>query len=341
MLTVEKHVVLVGAGLSRNWGGYLASEMWSAILSQHWIENHGRVRSLLLRETDFEVALAAVESSAAGFTAVEREAMRNAVLSAFAEHDRNLCHALDDESVHRNWLSLFHAAIGPLIDGPPAKKGATFLFSLNQDLLLERAMPRSTSVNPPFMPGIPAVRDPWFPNIPYQPHLKALTDDDVVMVPDVVPADFLKPNGLHVVKLHGSINWRASAGSGSTENVLVLGDGKSATIGRFPLLAAYHAEFRNVLNAGDMRLLVVGYSFRDPHINSVINAAVRDNGMRVFVVDRKPPDEMRRILTQPGCDDIWSGVIGLVDRPIADAFSDRPNVGMSGEARRLYDHFYR
>jgi hypothetical protein len=43
-------------------------------------------------------------------------------------------------------------------------------------------------------------------------------------------------------------------------------------------------------------LLVVGYSFRDSHINDVILSAVENAGLKLFVMSPATPDEFRATL---------------------------------------------
>jgi hypothetical protein len=58
--TTWQHSALLGAGFSKNWGGYLAAEMVGAMLSDPLVERSDRLRRLLLEELDFEAALAEV-----------------------------------------------------------------------------------------------------------------------------------------------------------------------------------------------------------------------------------------------------------------------------------------
>jgi len=100
------------------------------------------------------------------------------------------------------------------------------------------------------------------------------------------------------IKLHGSCNSvEGSAGS----RILVMGGQKAVNIGRFPLLTWYHQEFRNFLNRPGAKLMVIGYSFSDEHINdAIINAA--QAGLKIFLVD--PSGE--KILDKPQGFDTWS-----------------------------------
>jgi hypothetical protein len=49
--------LLAGAGLSKNWGGHLASELWCCLLSHPKIATVADLRSIMLRRTNFEAAL--------------------------------------------------------------------------------------------------------------------------------------------------------------------------------------------------------------------------------------------------------------------------------------------
>lgn len=88
-------------------------------------------------------------------------------------------------------------------------------------------------------------------------------------------------------KLHGSSNWI----SGPTgERLLVMGGNKAISINQFPILTRYHAEFQRLINVGGSRLMVIGYSFSDAHINKVIGEAVDANRLKLFIVDPQGVD---------------------------------------------------
>ncbi len=59
-----------GAG-SRNWGGQLAHEVWSALVRQPLVRSNARLRDLLLEENAFELALGC--ANAAPFTRADRQ----------------------------------------------------------------------------------------------------------------------------------------------------------------------------------------------------------------------------------------------------------------------------
>jgi hypothetical protein len=82
-------------------------------------------------------------------------------------------------------------------------------------------------------------------------------------------------------KLHGSHNWLASKTSGQ---LLIMGGNKETDIGESPLLAWYSMKFREAACRSDARLMIIGYSFGDPHINRILFDAAK-SGAKFFIVD--------------------------------------------------------
>ena len=66
--------------------------------------------------------------------------------------------------------------------------------------------------------------------------------------------------------------------------MLVMGGNKMREIGASPILARYHQIFEERLCRADSRLMVIGYGFRDSHINEVIMRAINDQGIKMFVI---------------------------------------------------------
>ena len=63
-----------------------------------------------------------------------------------------------------------------------------------------------------------------------------------------------------------------------------MGGNKTGSIKGFQVLKRYQEEFPDMLSAADTHLMVIGYSFGDAHINSVIRAAA-DKGLKIFIID--------------------------------------------------------
>ena len=102
--------------------------------------------------------------------------------------------------------------------------------------------------------------------------------------------DLQSPEGSQpLYKLHGSSNWRDEKGG----QLLVVGGNKSRTIGSQKALAWCFDQFTALLSAGSTRLLIIGYSFRDDHINRAIINAVRMHDLKFFVIDPSGSEVVR------------------------------------------------
>ena len=123
---------------------------------------------------------------------------------------------------------------------------------------------------------------------------------------------------------------------------MVLGGGKDVSIAKYPILSFYFDVFREICATKGMRLLVVGYSFRDAHVNEPIMDGVRSNDLKLFIIDPKPPAALRSQLVLGRYGDIWKGVHGYVSRPLSEVFgrTRRENL-QSGEALQIRRAFYR
>jgi len=102
---------------------------------------------------------------------------------------------------------------------------------------------------------------------------------------------------------------------------MVIGDAKQDQIAAQPILAAYLDVFRSVLTAGDRRLLCVGYSFSDHHINAAIREGLR-KGLRLYVLSPEPPDSLatRLNLQQELGEEIWGGLVGYFQYDLRTLF---------------------
>jgi hypothetical protein len=97
-------------------------------------------------------------------------------------------------------------------------------------------------------------------------------------------------------------------------------------INRHPVLRWYQTEFRQYLSKPDTRLVVIGYSFSDEHINKMILEAAERGTLKMFVVHPNG----RGILVKQGAamitppeplrDDIPS--LGESTRPLSSTFRD-------------------
>jgi hypothetical protein len=105
-----------------------------------------------------------------------------------------------------------------------------------------------------------------------------------------------------------------------------MGQHKETEIGRVPLLDWYWGQFREMVGQRDARLMIIGYSFRDQHINEVIEAAAQ-RGTQLFIIDPlgvdvvdNAPNVTRSVGTLK--DRIRANIIGASRRQFLSGFTE-------------------
>jgi hypothetical protein len=126
---------------------------------------------------------------------------------------------------------------------------------------------------------------------------------------------------LKYVKLHGSFGWLSQTGS----DAMIIGYGKYGAISKEPLLKWYLSLFERVLNSGERKLLVTGYSFRDEHINKIIVKAIRDSGLKLFIMSPRAPIDFRgELLSAPKprfyTTELWNSLSGYFPGTVDDFY---------------------
>lgn len=313
-------VLLTGAGWSHNWKGFLAKD-FQAHLFDH-VGTNDRLRALLLEEPYFEKALE--KTYIAPFSADDRICLENAVLTVFRSMDEAMKYkpTIGHDATRINicgvqsMLSRFFGQRNNGID-------TGYIFTLNQDIFFERYLNHISGLYPT-LPGIQGTPG-WQP---FSGTDDAFSPDKTVCpITNTSEWKLARLEGwLNIVKLHGSFNWRTSDG----QNMLVVGGGKTEKIQGFPLLEWYAETFRRVLNKGNTRLMIVGYSFGDEHINAAIANAIEHHGLKVFIWDIIAPKER--------CgENILNGLLGWSTQKMLDVFPS--NQEETEEYKRIQVHF--
>lgn len=299
--------ILWGAGLSKNWGGFLADEFWGHLLGRPEPDQFPRLREVLLSESSFERVLDRVARG--DFTDEERRSLWLSVQEVFAVQDSRLLETVRGSSappVNEARFLKFLDAFKP--DRSRATSG--YLFTLNQDVLFEAMGSRDPLQT---IPACPAV----FPSerafsLDFRSPLLLDTDKEIRTVPGSEPVRGWPAlrGGLHYVKLHGSSTWRTAAGN--TE--LVIGGDKTALIDRSPLLSWYRDIFRAVCHYGCVRMLIIGYGFRDEHINDILAEGVASRHLNLYVVGNESNSSFREHLDPR----LLSGLRGYTTTPLSE-----------------------
>ncbi len=297
----REHILLTGAGFTKNFGGPLARELWSLIFSNPILDRASRVRDILRHNFDFESAYNEVLApwpllgeDEQGWRD-QQQALRTAVRDAYSYIDDKI-RAFSNRLEAPNANNIFKVQeFISRFAGSNRRPG--FFFTLNQDLFIERHYYNGAR---PTLPGLPS-KDSWF-NGNFEKDFR----EEQCQVPKSVDNDLLGDSGFYYIKLHGSSNWYADDGV-----TMVIGQAKPVQIAAHPLLTKYYEIFRGALARKRRRLLCVGYSFSDPHINEAIREGTR-SGLKLYVLSPEPPDALKKRLDthQETGAIIWNGLAG-------------------------------
>ena len=150
----------------------------------------------------------------------------------------------------------------------------SFIFTLNQDLLLERRL------------GHRAVGVPPFPAEFYQHDGRQEFKKEyfVTLPKDNIDSEIEKSiknhAGIHYIKLHGSFGWKSFDGS----NQMVLGKNKWENLQKEPLLRSYFNLFNKFIQEGNKKILIIGYGFKDEHINKLLLDGVQNYNLKLHII---------------------------------------------------------
>jgi hypothetical protein len=269
---MPNHVLLLGAGFSHNWGAPLAGEVADSLLQV--VGDDAHLQALLKQHArNFENALSEVQrqfvqspSSPEARRRLDR--LQGAIeimferLNASFEPPRQFEFSNDIQYSVARFLALFDC-----------------IFNLNQDLLLDMRYSQqvltasNTRWNGLQLPGMRPLPDPTLIGIG-DDHKRRWTP----MVSPFSIAERLQPH----FKIHGSSNWITADG----KELLVMGGDKEFMIREHQVLRWYYEEFRRRLSIGGTRLMVIGYSFSDRHINDAMTEAAQKGALEgMFLVD--------------------------------------------------------
>ena len=300
------HIALLGAGFSRNWGGWLAAEVLGELLGRLSQDRETYVK--LRRSQSFEDTLAELQAEArTSGTPESRGRLQNlerAVLETFSDMNQVFVTfpgwglSSDARDSIDEFLSRFDA-----------------IFTLNQDLLLELHY-RNELVGNRRWSGItfPGMHPPpnWHNLLPNERLTQSWEPGGEVSIDNRCQP---------VIKLHGSVNWRDPAGN----QLMVMGGAKLQAIDRHPVLRSYLELFSEFLCSGQTKLMAIGYGFNDSHINDLLVEAGAQHGMQMHLVNPAGLEVLRRYPAQAiqgpnPLDDI--PLIGVTVRSLRDSFSE-------------------
>jgi len=269
----RKHLLLTGAGFTKNFGGCLGSEMWVKLFNNRLIQKHEPLRKILLSncEFDYEMAYQKVLDSRT-LSDEQKQDFRLALLEAYQSLDDSIIEKSSVQLTINNQLNQFLSKFG----GCNGEKG--FIFTINQDLYIERYC-RGVFAFRRFL--APAVNNSIFDE--YQS--RKLNESDFEIIPDGEissnsKSSFLGEHDSFYIKLHGSFHWKGPDG----RSLLIVGTRKAEDKDRYGILRWYWEIFEKVLMRENVRLLIIGYGFRDKHLNDVLHRAIKANHLKIYII---------------------------------------------------------
>ena len=263
-------ILLLGAGFSRNWGGWLASDFVGELCGR--LVDRPHLNEMLRVSNNFEAVLGARRVTVAREpdnvqAAVDVTHLESAILDTFRDMNSSLADQVninfsqEAKCSTRRFLSRFDA-----------------IFTLNQDLLFELHYDGMYLESDGRWRG-----GHYFPGVipTYDWQSVRFNKDRIDLTLQVADAPSSTGHDLQpIYKLHGSVNWRSSDGN----NVLVIGTGKEEAISGSALLRRYQEIFREYLFHPTTRLMVIGYGFADRHINDLLCEASRNNNLQMYLI---------------------------------------------------------
>jgi hypothetical protein len=272
-----QNILLLGAGFSKNWGAPITSEFFNALIADRQVKDSLQIHDLLwANRENFEYALAGLQEAHQQNPTVNRDALlllQGAISRVFEKINRIFSRQSFDtlQQSPGGFTLNRRQSVGWFLSRFDA------IFTLNQDLLLEihyfdqnLGSQGERRWNIGTLPGLQPVGAISNPSTPWSSR------------------NWVPTNGVTVsqgsqpyYKLHGSTNWRTAADAELT----IMGTGKLRAIRENPLLDQYHHTFADFMRKGNTRLTVIGYGFRDDHINKTLQEAVSDHGLQMFIVD--------------------------------------------------------
>jgi len=269
----SENILFTGAGFTKNFGGLLAKEMWSEIFNNSKVQSYPRIKELLISDFDYESIYHSILNG--NFAEDEKKVINDVILEAYRSLD-DICREWIFRNDAPNPVNIY--GVNKLIEcfsGGANKIG--FFFTLNQDLFVERHFnsPNSGLIHP----GIRKIPDKYKTNIQLP-----LENQDFITLPTdselTGNATNLYSATIHYVKLHGSYGWLSSSGL----NRYIIGKDKEDQIASEPLLSWYFGLFRKVLSNPCRKILIIGYGFRDAHINEILASFIKNFGLKLYVI---------------------------------------------------------
>ncbi len=261
------YVLLTGAGFSKNWGGWIANDLWSVILSHPLTQKNDKLKDSLWsnKELGFENIF-----DDKALDAKDKADYQQVVIDSFVEMHGVL------KSPKFTPDKLSHSFSIPNTFSDEIMNNFDGFFSLNQDLFFEYLSIKDWAY--PYINNANEIYD-IFQN--KKEEIGELKNNLGKMTFTVGTNLTDKTKSKPYYKVHGSLNFKSDNGS----NLIIMGRLKENQINDYELLKKYREDFPRILmNA--KKLMIVGYSFKDDYINQIIFDSVMKNNLKIWIIDK-------------------------------------------------------
>ncbi len=285
MTNFKKNILLTGAGFTANFGAPLAKEMWSKLLNNPKMASLEKIREKLLSDFDFENVYSEVLNDE-NISEEEKKSFQTMMTDTYSDMDETLKSYVNSgftgQGSRCDWAQVNKFLSFFINDTLPTEIGAHF--TLNQDILIERARA--------YIPlGITVRRNREYLDNYSNGQIKT---NQKITLPNIdelekFKREELSSNPNYYIKLHGSHGWLSYSGS----DQMIIGKNKEEDIEKEPILKWYFELFEEALNRDGVNLFVLGYSFRDQHINDIIIKAIAEHKIKIFIISPEDPEDLK------------------------------------------------
>ncbi|HBH46059.1 MAG: hypothetical protein A2445_03540 [Candidatus Jacksonbacteria bacterium RIFOXYC2_FULL_44_29] len=325
----KKNILLTGAGFTANFGGLLAREMWSKIFNSPKLDSLSQIKKMMRKDFNFENVYSAVLRDNNYINEFQQ-----IIIDCYVDMDSTLKNytftVRDPYGV--NWYGV--RKLISLFAGTGQEIGACF--TLNQDLFLERKSKHK----------------------PLGLQERLSSDTYRAVLPDQKYIDDFKERHLsslgnfQYIKLHGSYGWLTSYffSKYGEDHRMVLGINKYEEIINEPLLKWYFELFEQAICREGVKLLIIGYGFRDEHINKCLVQAISGFGAKIYIISPEDSETLRdRLIGKPECSSqlwkpedegsqIWNAIAGYFPYELKTIFpSDQSETHIKKDIFKIFN----
>jgi len=309
----NKKVLLLGAGFTANFGAPVSSQIWNDLFNCISIQKNHKLRTILKKhqvKSDFEGFFE--ETIYDNVISVEeKKLVIDIILNVYYQINTHTSYVVENNSsgICLEKLALFLQRFSNI------KDGVGYIFTLNQDIFLEKLINKYLRKNSNFVdysvfyPGPinpPYIDDQWSTILPVQENL-----NEWLSKPNLGGTLNNKRIFPWYVKLHGSSGWKKN---NEKLHIPVIGKNKSKIIYQQPLLNWYMELFKKNLHE-QVDIWVIGYSFFDKHINEVLIQSLIEKNSSLYIINPMPLNDFIKKISS-----VDKIMVDAIDKKLAGYF---------------------